>query len=95
MVIDYSALPIWFYPVLFWTIIWKGIAAWKAARKGHLSWFVAFFILNTFGILPILYIFFLNKVNFYSVDKKVIIKKRVISKKKVIRKKVKKIPTLD
>ena len=92
MVFDY-VIPVWMYPVLFWTLAWKMIASWKAARKGHIAWFVAFFIINTFGILPILYIFFLNKVQFYSVDDKGKATKKKVVKKKVISKK--KIPTLE
>jgi hypothetical protein len=78
MVIDYSSLPVWFYFALLWTLVWKAVASWKAARKGHISWFVAFFVLNTFGLLPILYVLFLNKVRFYSInDLKKKTKKRV------------------
>ena len=93
--LDY-VVPVWMYPVLFWTLAWKGIAGWKAARRGHLSWFIAFLVLNTFGILPILYYFFLDKVKFYSVDDKKNIKKVVKKsvKKSSSKKIVKKIPTL-
>jgi len=40
-----------------WEIFWKGIALWKAARESQRYWFIAILILNTVGILPILYIF--------------------------------------
>ncbi|MCG7853991.1 MAG: DUF5652 family protein [Methanosarcinaceae archaeon] len=43
--------------LVFWEIFWKGIALWKAARNSQKYWFVALLILNTAGILPILYIF--------------------------------------
>lgn len=39
----------------------KGIALWKAGNNKQLGWFVALFILNTAGILPILYIMFFQK----------------------------------
>ena len=55
MVIE-IVIPWWVYPVLVWTIAWKAVATWKAARKGHLIWFVVFFIVNTIGILPIIYL---------------------------------------
>ncbi len=45
--------------VLLWSILWKGIALWKAARRRQLVWYVAFVIINTVGILPIIYIFLL------------------------------------
>ena len=85
------ALPVWIYPVLVWTIIWKAIGAWRAARRGHVIWFVAFFIFNTAGILPIVYIFFFQKLKFSSkpVGRSV---KKVSEKKK---RKVRKCPVLS
>ena len=49
--------------VLFtlWSAIWKGIALWKAARRGETGWYVALLILNTVGILEIIYIFAVAK----------------------------------
>jgi len=46
-----------FLPVLLWTLAWKGIALWKSARSGEKWWFVALFVINTIGILEIVYIF--------------------------------------
>jgi methionyl-tRNA synthetase len=43
--------------VVAWEAVWKGIALWRAGRNGHLIWFISLFILNTAGILPIIYIF--------------------------------------
>lgn len=43
--------------LVIWSIAWKGIALWKAARLGHMWWFVILLIVNTAGILEILYIF--------------------------------------
>lgn len=44
-----------------WTLIWKGIALWKAAQNGSKPWFIALLIVNTTGILEIIYIFFFSK----------------------------------
>ncbi len=44
-----------------WALIWKGFALWKAAQKGDKVWYVALLILNTVGILEILYIFVFSK----------------------------------
>jgi len=44
-----------------WTIIWKGIALWKAACNGSKPWFIVLLIVNTLGILEIIYIFFFSK----------------------------------
>ncbi|WP_148705243.1 DUF5652 family protein [Methanosarcina siciliae] len=43
--------------LVLWELFWKGIALWKAARESQRYWFIAILILNTLGILPILYIF--------------------------------------
>lgn len=49
-------LPIFIF-VLVWEAVWKTIAMRKAARNNQLPWFLCLLILNTAGILPILYIF--------------------------------------
>lgn len=51
----------WLIPVLIWDLIWKGIALWKAGKNNQLHWFIAILILNTAGILPIVYIKFFQK----------------------------------
>lgn len=43
--------------IVLWSIAWKGLALWKAARAGAKAWFVVILILNTLGILEIVYIF--------------------------------------
>lgn len=44
-----------------WSIIWKGTALWKAARNSHKVWFIVLLLVNTVGILEILYICFFSK----------------------------------
>lgn len=44
-----------------WEVVWKGIALWRAARNGHQIWFIFLLIVNSVGILPIIYIFFFSK----------------------------------
>ncbi len=50
-----------FVVLIFWSLIWKGIALWKAARNDSKPWYVVLLILNTAGILEILYIFVFSK----------------------------------
>jgi len=50
-----------FWPLLIWTLAWKGLALWKAARKNHTIWYIVLLILNTVGILEILYIYVFSK----------------------------------
>lgn len=48
-------------PIFVWTLPWKGVALWKAARNGHKKWFIALLVLNTLAILEIIYIFYFSK----------------------------------
>jgi len=50
-----------FAVALVWSVIWKGLALWKAARLGHKYWFVALLVINTLGILEILYIYIFSE----------------------------------
>jgi|GEM_PF-976820 len=43
--------------VLLLTLPIKAAALWRSARRNHLGWFLTFVILNTLGILELLYIF--------------------------------------
>ena len=56
-----AGLPLWTIPLIIWTMIWKGIALWKSGRNNQLTWFIVMFILNTAGILPIIYLLFFRK----------------------------------
>lgn len=47
--------------IVIWTLPWKGVALWKAAKNSHKIWFVALLVLNTLAILEIIYIFFFSK----------------------------------
>lgn len=47
--------------LIIWTLPWKGVALWKAAKNSHKAWFVALLIVNTLAILEILYIFVFSK----------------------------------
>lgn len=47
--------------ILIWTIPWKAVALWKAARKAQKCWFIVLLVVNTLAILEILYIFVFSK----------------------------------
>lgn len=49
------------WPILIWTGIWKAIALWKAARNSDKVWYVVLLLVNTVGILEIIYIYVINK----------------------------------
>lgn len=57
--------PIFLPIFLIWLLFWKGFALWRSASKRQLIWFVILLVINTMGLLEILYILFLYK---YSLD---------------------------
>jgi len=64
-VVSPSALtlfPTLFIGFLIWSLVWKGFSLWHAAQKGDKQWFIALLILNTAGILDILYLFVFSKM---------------------------------
>lgn len=42
--------------LVIWEVVWKAIALWRAARNGQLAWFVGLVLVNSVGILPIIYL---------------------------------------
>lgn len=56
------ALSPWMILVItIWTLPWKGVALWKAAHLKSKWWFIALLIIETVGVLEILYIFVFSK----------------------------------
>jgi hypothetical protein len=65
MNLNTSTVAVWLFAhpllgiaLIIWTFIWKGFGLWKAATLQQKYWFVAILILNTGGILEIIYLFF-------------------------------------
>lgn len=53
-----SGIWIYLFPlIIIWSMVWKGVALWKAARNNHLVWYIVLLVVNTMGILEIIYIF--------------------------------------
>jgi hypothetical protein len=44
-----------------WGIFWKGVGLWRSSKNNQKYWFIAIFILNTLGILEIVYLSFFQK----------------------------------
>lgn len=42
---------------ILWSLVWKGLALWHASRRGHYWWFLILLVVNTLGILEIIYLF--------------------------------------
>lgn len=51
----------WLYVAALWTIPWKGVALWRAAKNSRKKWFIALLVLNTLAVLEIIYIFYFSK----------------------------------
>ncbi len=50
--------------ILFvWSLVWKGFALWRAVKNDSKRWFIVLMIINTGGILEILYLFVFGKEN--------------------------------
>lgn len=45
-----------FVAIALWSLAWKGVALWFAARNHQKRWFVVLLIVNTVGILDIVYL---------------------------------------
>ncbi len=73
-------IPLWLFAIIFvWIIVWKLLALWKSARNNHVVWFLLIAVINTIGILEILYIYVFSKMGMKQKEKK-ILKKRVKKK---------------
>lgn len=63
---ELSSLPEWVVPLIVvlavWTLFWKGLSTWHAARKKNSTWFVILLIFNTLGILDMYYLFGVAKI---------------------------------
>jgi hypothetical protein len=49
---------------VIWDGIWRGLALWQSAKKSQKYWFIALLIVNSMGLLPIIYLLiskYLNK----------------------------------
>jgi len=58
---SHPEIMILYCALIVWTLVWKGIALWKSAKNNSAPWFVVLLLVNTVGILEILYIFFFSK----------------------------------
>jgi len=52
--------------ILAWSMFWKGLALWRAAKNDQKYWFIAILIINTLGVLEIIYLaWFAKKKRFW------------------------------
>ena len=53
--------PLWVTLAIIWTFAWKGMALWRASGLKQKGWFVAILLLNTLGILDIIYLYIITR----------------------------------
>lgn len=46
-----------FFLLIVWMIFWKGMILWHTARENKKTWFIFFLVVNTFGVLEIIYLY--------------------------------------
>ncbi|MFA5932619.1 MAG: DUF5652 family protein [Microgenomates group bacterium] len=51
----------WLMPLIILDLVLKGFALWKAGRNNHMYWFIALLLVNSLGILPLVYLVFFEK----------------------------------
>ena len=47
---------------VLWSIVWKGLALWHSAKRGEAVWFIILLIVNTGGLLELVYLFLIKKI---------------------------------
>ncbi|MBI4058122.1 hypothetical protein HY405_02330 [Candidatus Microgenomates bacterium] len=55
--------------LVVWSLVWKGFALWQAARV-HKRWFIALLIINSAGIVEIIYLLFYSPKPYFPTLKK-------------------------
>lgn len=57
-----DAFSLWMIALFAWSFVWKGLALWHSAKRKEPWWFIALLLINTAGILEIIYLFAVAKV---------------------------------
>lgn len=51
-----------FIALILWSLFWKAWALWTAARNKEKIWFIVLLLVNTAGILEIIYLFMRKEI---------------------------------
>jgi methionyl-tRNA synthetase len=60
--ITFSIFSILAFLAVIWAVAIKGYSLWHAAQRKEKWWFIALLVINTFGILEIIYLLFFAKI---------------------------------
>ncbi len=52
--------------LVLWGVFWKGLALWHSAQRKEPWWFAIMLVVNTVGVLEIIYLFGVAKLKFSS-----------------------------
>lgn len=58
----FGVFSLWMAVLIAWSFVWKGLALWHSAKRKEPWWFIALLLINTAGILEIVYLFAVAKV---------------------------------
>ena len=67
--------------LVIWSIIWKGLALWKSSRLNQPIWFALILIINTVGILEIIYLILYSKHSVLTTTKTPVPKRKIKRRK--------------
>lgn len=56
-----TSLLVTIIAVSIWDLAWRGFALWKAATSKQRRWFIALLLINSAGIVPVLYLSIVHK----------------------------------
>ena len=51
----------WIIVAIAWSLPWKGVALWKAARNRQIGWFICILLINTLAILEVTYLLWFQR----------------------------------
>ncbi len=58
-----AAIAVLFLVIALWSLAWKTLAVWHAARNKQRIWMIALLLVNTVGVLEIIYLAWFRKDN--------------------------------
>lgn len=64
-----GGLRSWMVLLVIWDLVWRGLALWRSAQEKKQYWFIAMLVLNTAGILPLVYLIFFAKKKILKIKK--------------------------
>jgi methionyl-tRNA synthetase len=79
-IMDEQTLMYILIPLMIWDLIWKGMALWRSAKNNQLKWFIAVLLINSIGIVPMIYLKFFQASDAADTEKET--KKKTAKKKR-------------